>query len=86
VELKNGPGVVHIVDDDASFLKAMERRLKQAGYEVATYASAQHLLDHLSFGLPLSGSHSCLFCRSCAVRPSVKDLLTDSAHGKPAWG
>ncbi len=25
----------------------MERRLKHAGYEVAAYASAQHLLDHL---------------------------------------
>jgi FixJ family two-component response regulator len=40
-------GLVHIVDDDASFRTAMERRLKHAGYEVATYASAQHLLDHL---------------------------------------
>ena len=40
-------GRVHIVDDDASFAKAMERRLKHAGYEVTTYASAQHLLDHL---------------------------------------
>ena len=40
-------GFVHIVDDDASFRTAMERRLKHAGYEVATYASAQHLLDHL---------------------------------------
>jgi FixJ family two-component response regulator len=29
-------GFVHIVDDDASFLTAMERRLKHAGYEVAT--------------------------------------------------
>ena len=38
---------VHIVDDDASFRTAMERRLKHAGYEVATYASAQHLLDRL---------------------------------------
>ena len=28
------PGLVHIVDDDASFLTAIERRLKQAGYEV----------------------------------------------------
>ena len=27
--------------------QAMERRLKHAGYEVATYASAQHLLDRL---------------------------------------
>ena len=38
---------VHLVDDDASFRTAMERRLTQAGYEVATYASAQHLLDRL---------------------------------------
>ena len=41
------PGFVHIVDDDASFRTAMERRLTKAGYEVATYASAQHLLDRL---------------------------------------
>ena len=40
-------GCVHIVDDDVSFARAMERRLKHAGYEVATYASAQHLLDRL---------------------------------------
>ena len=40
-------GCVHIVDDDASFLKAVERRLTKAGYEVATYASAQPLLDRL---------------------------------------
>lgn len=38
---------VHIVDDDASFLTAIERRLKHAGYEVATYASAQYFLDNL---------------------------------------
>jgi FixJ family two-component response regulator len=41
------PGFVHIVDDDASFRTAMERRLTKAGYEVATYASAEHLLDRL---------------------------------------
>ena len=40
-------GLVHIVDDDASFRIAIERRLKQAGYDVATYPSAQHLLDRL---------------------------------------
>src|SRR5260370_9072938 len=40
-------GSVHIVDDDASFRTAMKRRLTIAGYEVATYASAQHLLDRL---------------------------------------
>jgi len=41
------PGLVHVVDDDASFRTAIERRLKLAGYEVETYASAQQLLDHL---------------------------------------
>ena len=40
-------GFVYIVDDDASFRTAMERRLKHAGYEVATYASALHLLVSL---------------------------------------
>jgi FixJ family two-component response regulator len=40
-------GLVHIVDDDASFRTAMERRLKHAGYEVATYPSALDLLDNL---------------------------------------
>jgi FixJ family two-component response regulator len=38
---------VHVVDDDASFRTAIERRLKQAGYEVVTYPSAQHLLDRM---------------------------------------
>ena len=38
---------MHIVDDDASFLSAIERRLKKAGYAVSTYPSAQDLLDHL---------------------------------------
>jgi FixJ family two-component response regulator len=41
------PGFVHVVDDDASFRAAVERRLKKAGYKVATYSSAQHLLNHL---------------------------------------
>src|SRR5215475_5466398 len=38
-------GCVHVVDDDASFRIAIERRLKLAGYRVATYPSAQQLLD-----------------------------------------
>lgn len=41
------PGLVHVVDDDASFRTAIERRLKLAGYDVATYPSAQQLLDRL---------------------------------------
>ena len=50
------PGLVHVIDDDARFLTAMERRLKHAGYEVATYASAQHLLDRL----PSESVRSCI--------------------------
>ena len=41
------PGLIHLVDDDQSFRTAIERRLKQVGYSVATYASAQQLLDRL---------------------------------------
>jgi len=41
------PGRIHVVDDDDSFRTSVERRLKLAGYEVATYVSAQHLLDRL---------------------------------------
>jgi FixJ family two-component response regulator len=44
------PGIVHIVDDDASFRTAIERRLKKAGYQVLTYPSAQQLLDRLPDG------------------------------------
>jgi RNA polymerase sigma factor (sigma-70 family) len=43
--MPNVPATIHIVDDDASFRSALERRLKQAGYEVITYPSAQQLLD-----------------------------------------
>src|SRR4051812_5478652 len=48
------PGLVHVVDDDASFRTAIERSLKHAGYEVLTYSSAQHLLDGL-FGVEKPG-------------------------------
>ncbi len=49
-------GRVHVVDDDASFRTAIERRLKQAGYEVVTYPSAQHLLDRM----PLESEMGCI--------------------------
>ena len=47
---------MHIVDDDASFLTAMERRLKHAGYDVATYPSALHFLVNL----PTESVPSCI--------------------------
>ena len=49
-------GCVHIVDDDASFRTAMERRLTHAGYEVASYASALDLLVNL----PAESIPSCI--------------------------
>ena len=49
-------GRVHIVDDDASFQKALGRRLTQAGYEVESYASALHLL----LNLPTESVPSCI--------------------------
>ena len=39
------PGIVHVVDDDASFRTAIQRMLQVAGYTVITYPSAQQLLD-----------------------------------------
>ena len=39
------PGIVHVVDDDASFRTAIKRLLEKTGYLVVTYASAQQLLD-----------------------------------------
>lgn len=50
------PGTVHVVDDDASFRTAIERRLKKAGYAVATYPSSQNLLDRL----PDDGDVGCI--------------------------
>ena len=49
-------GTIHIVDDDASFRTALERRLRKAGYEVATYPTAQQLLDRL----PREGELGCI--------------------------
>ena len=39
--------LVLVVDDDRSFRKAVSRLLQAAGYEVASYDSAQQLLEHL---------------------------------------
>jgi FixJ family two-component response regulator len=56
VELGHSRGRIHVVDDDPSFLKAMERRLKQAGYDAVTYPSALHFLANL----PTESVPSCI--------------------------
>ncbi len=39
------PPIVHVVDDDESFLRSMARRLRGHGYTVATHASVDRFLD-----------------------------------------
>ena len=82
------PGLVHVVDDDASFLTAMERRLKHAGYEVATYASAQHLLDRL----PSESVPSCILLdvripglSGPAAASAAERTRFDAANHLPHW-
>src|SRR4051812_15373116 len=48
--------LIHVVDDDESFRVAMERWLKLAGYAVATYSSAEQLLERL----PAVGTPGCI--------------------------
>lgn len=43
-------GVVHLVDDDVSFLTSMSRLLRASGYEVKTFASAAEFLSQLAPG------------------------------------
>jgi FixJ family two-component response regulator len=40
--------VLYVVDDDASFLKAVSRLLRAAGYEVRTFSEAEELLAQLT--------------------------------------
>lgn len=76
------PGVVHIVDDDALFRTAIERRLKMAGYEVAIYASAGQMLDRLP-------SDSVLGCILLDVRmpelsgPELQERLSELGSTLP---
>ena len=80
-------GCVHIVDDDASFRNAMERRLKHAGYEVATYPSALHLL----VSLPNESLPGCILLdvripeeRSGVARAPERTRF-DAAYHIPHW-
>ena len=48
--------LIHVVDDDEPFRKAISRLLRAAGYEVASYESAQQLLERL----PQDSRPSCI--------------------------
>jgi FixJ family two-component response regulator len=76
------PGIVHIVDQDASFQTATGCLLNQAGYEVASYPSAEHLLDHL----PNEDVRGCILLK---VRmpglsgPDLQERLSDLGWAVP---
>jgi FixJ family two-component response regulator len=57
-------GVVYVVDDDASFRKAVTRMLTAAGLSVQSYASSSDLLAHLSGDAPAEGS-GCVLADLC---------------------
>lgn len=46
------PPLVHLVDDDPSFLKAAARLVRLGGYEVRTYGSAEEFLQNPPTDLP----------------------------------
>jgi FixJ family two-component response regulator len=43
--MNNAAAVIHVVDDDAPFRKAMARLLQASGYRVALYESGERLLE-----------------------------------------
>lgn len=43
--MSESPPLVHVVDDDVSICRALERLLKSAGYDVITHASATEFLE-----------------------------------------
>ena len=57
-------GVVYVVDDDASFRKAVTRMLTAAGLSVRSYASGTELLAHLSGDAPAEES-GCVLADLC---------------------
>jgi FixJ family two-component response regulator len=61
--------IVYVVDDDASFRKALSRLLRTAGLQVETLASAQEFLAH-----PIVNRPSCLVLDVRMPGPSGMDL------------
>ena len=72
--VKGLPGFVHVVDDDAFFRRAIDRQLKQAGYEVATYPTALHLLVNL----PTESIPTCILANIPGLdRPGLQKRLAE---------
>src|SRR5436190_15635187 len=61
--------IVYVVDDDASFRKAVSRLLRTVGLQVETLASAREFLEH-----PIADRPSCLVLDVRMPGPSGMDL------------
>lgn len=44
--------IIHVVDDDSSFLKAVSRLLRAGGYAVKNFTSAAEFLDYRAPDIP----------------------------------
>jgi len=74
--------VVHVVDDDESFRRAIGRLLRATGYEVQLYESAQQLLDRL----PNDARPSCILLDvqiPGLSGPELQDRLTKLGAALP---
>jgi FixJ family two-component response regulator len=75
------PPIIHLVDDDASFLTAVSRLLRAAGYSVQTYSSAKAFLLHSTDDTP-----GCVVLDLCMPGPDGMELqaaLTNANNPLP---
>ena len=76
------PGIVYVVDDDASLRTTIQQLLEAVGHRVITYASAQQLLDQR----PDENSPGCILLdvRMPGLRgPEVQSRLTEFGSTLP---
>jgi FixJ family two-component response regulator len=81
-DMSASKSTIAIVEDDASFRRALERLLCASGFEVHTFASAEEFL-----GSAVPESHACLILDIRLPGMSgfeLFDHLTASAHPRPA--
>ena len=76
------PTVIHLVDDDVSFRRAISRLLHAFGFEVEAYGSARELLERL----PLPDEPSCILLDVMIPGlsgPELQDRLTALGYELP---
>jgi RNA polymerase sigma factor (sigma-70 family) len=81
--------IVHLVDDDASFLSAMSRFLRASGFSVERYASADEFLARHRSGVPgcvlvdlqMPGSSGLDLQAAVASSPDPLPIVFLTAHG-----